>query len=55
MPAPNQPPLDAQDDFEASHQRILSTIHVRRIVLPVALGIVALGLMFWFQFDLTEF
>ena len=43
------------DNFSDEHQETLKSIRVSRIILPVLIGIVAVGYMLWRQFDPAEF
>ena len=43
------------DNFSDEQQETLKSIRVSRIILPVLIGIVAVGYMLWRQFDPAEF
>ncbi|MCB9267535.1 MAG: flippase-like domain-containing protein [Lewinellaceae bacterium] len=43
------------EHFDEEHQEALKSIRVSRIILPVLLGIVAVGYLLWRQFDPQEF
>jgi glycosyltransferase 2 family protein len=43
------------EDFEKEHAGILKSLNVRKIILPLLIGVGVIGFLFWKQFDLTEF
>lgn len=46
---------DTLKQFDEEHQDALKSIRVSRIILPVLIGIVAVGYLLWRQFDHAEF
>jgi uncharacterized protein (TIRG00374 family) len=46
---------DTLEKFSEEQQDVLKSIRVSRIILPVAIGIIAVGYLLWRQFDPEEF
>lgn len=42
-------------EFSSEHQEALHSIRTSRIILPILLGLAAVGYLFWRHFDLEEF
>ncbi len=46
---------DTQEQFDEEHHKALKSIRVSRIILPILIGIAAVGYLLWRQFDPSEF
>ncbi|HRI61316.1 MAG TPA: hypothetical protein PK228_16365, partial [Saprospiraceae bacterium] len=42
-------------NIEAESQRVVRSFRLSRMILPIALGIAAVGYLFYHQFDLEQF
>ena len=46
---------DQLHDFSEKHQKVLKSIRLERIILPILIGLGVVGYLLWQQFDLEEF
>ncbi len=55
QPDPDTVKQDTLEEFSEDQQDVLRSIRMSKIILPVAIGIIAVGYLLWRQFDPEEF